>query len=185
MSKSVKEYKFSELIPFLGLKQFYQVADALGIRIVEKVEVEEKPEPIIPINGDSTVSDKLIDETITGSVEKDDLESADLAAAASENSDAVKKMVEKIKPRRDFEAITEEMISIYSSMDRRTRRKMDRLMRKITGRAATKQKYSDEERRTILERYNAGLESKAEIIDVIKADLAATASEGGNDTEKL
>lgn len=75
-----------------------------------------------------------------------------LAAEARENGTEID--LSKVKMRRDFEVMTEELVKVYKSMPRRNRRKIDPIIAKIVW--GNRQARNISEKR-IVEQYNEGL----------------------------
>lgn len=106
-----------------------------------------------------------------------------LAAEARENGTSID--ISKIKMRRDFDKMTEELVKYYNALPRRNRRQIDPIIAKIVWGNKRAQKIVSDK---ITEQYVAGVENLDNVMQELKennevvesTDMAATASESDN-----
>lgn len=108
-------------------------------------------------------------------VDMEKVTEADMAALANPD-------IGKIKMRRDFENMQNEIVAAYKKLDRRNRRKIDRIMAKLIWGNRTARRIQMEK---VKENYEAAARQKDEVMEYIKEDLAkadnaAEASESEN-----
>lgn len=108
-------------------------------------------------------------------VDMEKVTEADMAALANPD-------ISKIKMRRDFENMQNEIVVAYKKLDRRNRRKIDRIMAKLIWGNRTARRIQMEK---VKENYEAAARQKDEVMEYIKEDLAkadnvAEASESEN-----
>ena len=103
-------------------------------------------------------------------VDKDGVTEADLAALATPD-------LSKVKMRRDFENMQGEIVAAYRKLDRRNRRKIDRIMAKLIWGNRTARRIQMEKVRQDAIAAEQAKDSVMEYIreDLTKADMAAEA----------